>query len=310
MVPSEVPFPEIKRPTPPERPEKTVNPYLGLPSIYLPTAEERSQGETYRAELRSYQEIVAGCDTTFDAIYSASAEDAAWVTWAEERLRYEEIANLNPLQILGEEEERVFRTLLEEVKARGYPDTSEFRVLSVYGFESAGRKRRACLIFGEDGLAHVFLLAIDFFDIWDEIHETIDNNPAYEEYFSWRVSGQPNSAYEVFVERHYSIDRDRRVLVISKDSEITVGTLAWAQALITREDFLDGDLPSFLSYTDLARRGRIFETYRERTLPALRKALSEAADAARTVQERKAAIERAKEERQRSEVEQLLEGFR
>ena len=315
MAPSEVSFNEIGRPTPPERPEKKVNPNLGLPSIYLPTAEERSQQDTYQRVLKCYEEIVAGCEMTFDAIHSTSAGDTAWVTWEEDRLLYEETATLSPLQILGEEEELLFKMLKDEMEARGYPRASEFRTLSVYEFESAGRKRRACLIFGQDGLTHIFMPAIDFRDVWDEIHESIRDNVSYEVYSSRRVRTQQNPSfpwdeYQVFVDRNYWIDGDRKVLVLSKDYELVLGTLARAWAFFASKDFFDGDLPSFLSYTDLARRAGIFETYREKALPVLRQALSDAADATRTVQERKAAIERAKEEKQRSETEELLDGFR
>lgn len=314
MAQSEVPFNEIGRGTRPERPERRRP--NGLP-IDAATAWERGQQktyqrelETYQRELKSYEEIVAGCQTTFDAIHGASAGDTAWVAWEEDRLLYEEMANLNPLQILEDEEERLFTSFQQEIQSLGYPDPFDFRTLSVYEFESAGRKRRVCLIFGEEGLVHIFLLATDFRDVWDEIRESIDNNPSYEGYSSWHVSAQPNRAYEVFVERRYSIDRGDRVLVSFKDSEMAVGAWARAQAFIASEDFFDGNLPSFLSYTDLIRRARIFKTYRERTLPALRQALRDAVVAARAVQERKTAIERAKEQKQRSETQQLLDAFR
>jgi hypothetical protein len=314
MAQSEVSFNEIGRPTRPDRLEKRANPYLGLP-FYLPTAEDRSKEETYQRQLKSYDEIVAGCETTFDAIRSGSAGDKGWVTWEENSLLYEETANLSPVQILDDEEEWLFTTFQQEAQSRGYPDASDFRKLSVYESKSAGHKRRVCLIFGEDGLAHIFLPAVDFRDVWGEIHQSIGANSTYEAYSSRRVRTQQNSSYpwgdyQIFVDRHYWIDGDRRVLVFSKDSQLVVGTLARARAFLTREDFPDGDLPSFLAYTDLTRRGRIFETYREKTLPALRQALRDAADAARTVQERKAAIERAKEQEQRSETQQLLDTFR
>jgi len=294
MAPSDVPFHEIARPVRPDRGDRTVNPLFGTPSIYIPTEEERRLENAYQLQVKKYEEIVAACARTFDAPYG--------LAWPRTEVQYGEMANLSPLQILNDEEDKLFQRFGEAAKARGYPDVSDFRSLSIYEFDTAGRTRRVCLVFGENGLSHVFLLTHDFQNVLDEIYSALSRH--------LQMKQDQFYSYDVFVERRYWLDKDRRILVTGKDHVVGDGILARLQALVIMQDFFDEGLPEFLAYTDLARRAQVFEEYKRRALPALRAALSDAANAAEAVQERKAAIERAKEERLRSETRQLLDSFR
>jgi hypothetical protein len=277
----------------------------------FPTNERIFEEKQYKEQYEARASLLKDCTKSFDSPYLSNHGDASWFEWTYSRGISTELSDLNPRSILEPSQFDMYFKFKKQVDEHEFPQPDIFRSVSIHTVRAAGTDRDVCLIFTEDGLTYVFAPLIALKDVIDEIYGRLSTNADYELFLSRRnyIPLESLSGYRFITERKVWLDKSRKIMVSSKRIESHNGLEGLWKTAFLENDFKDDLLP-FISYTDLVRRGKTYERYKERTLHSLTAAISEVIEADEARKKLKDEIERTKREIENSDRKSLIDSFK
>jgi hypothetical protein len=301
------PPPNVPKPQPLPRYYNT-NP--SSPTIYeIPYNEKK----IYEELLDARTSLLSACARSFDYPFSANYNDMSWASWIRSITDYAEIHDLTPDDILSGEKLITYNKHKEIIKKREITKPTGFRSLSIHTVMHEGVNNDLCLIFTDDGLSHIYASHNIIDSVAKEVYQRLDADTRYEQYHSKRKSKfwlfDPGHAIHVVNILRVYVDKKRKIMISGKNSKPVGDIIEHIIAWFMIDDFDDG-LGYYISFTDLLRRGRTFERYKEKTLPILSAAIRDAFEADEAAKIRNDEIKGDKRYRDSSDRKKLIESFR
>jgi|GEM_PF-693784 len=273
--------------------------------------KELFKKQRFQAELNARESLLHGCASTFDTPNLANNGDASWVDWISTNSVSQEISDLDPIGILEPSQFKLYQRFEKQLDKNDFLQRESFRSLSIHKLNAAGRDREICLIFTKEGLTHVYAPLNDFEDVIMEIFERLSANSDYEKYSSKRHYTPNIETYgRKYVSRRlFWLDKSRKIMVAAKNTEGYHGLNGFIMTTFLKNDFDDG-LSLYLAYTDLSRRSRTIDRYREEMLPVLSANIRDVYTADEARKKLEDEIERKKKEVENSDRKSLIDSFK